>query len=202
MKEKPNYYAIIPAEVRYSKVLTPNAKLLYAEITALCNMNGKCTASTEYFCRLYEVSRGAVQNWLKMLDDNGYIQRTVIYRQGSKEILSRSIKLVDKPSINISTDNTNININNTNLTDSNKKAFFKKPSLDEVKNYCILRKNNIDAQAFIDFYESKGWQIGKEIMKSWKACVRTWESRDKKNPKTMSKIDMQLNEYIKGKEYL
>ena len=67
MKEKPNYYAIIPAEVRYSKTLTPNAKLLYAEITALCNMNGKCTASTQYFCRLYEVSRGAVQNWLKML---------------------------------------------------------------------------------------------------------------------------------------
>ena len=202
MKEKPNYYAIIPAEVRYSKVLTPNAKLLYAEITALCNMNGKCTASTEYFCRLYEVSRGAVQNWLKMLDDNGYIKRTVIYRQGSKQIMHRYINLKDKGSINISTDNTNININNTNLTDSNKKAFFKKPSLDEVKNYCILRKNNIDAQAFIDFYESKGWQIGKEIMKSWKACVRTWESRDKKNPKTMSKIDMQLNEYIKGKEYL
>ena len=202
MKEKPNYYAIIPAEVRYSKALTPNAKLLYAEITALCNMNGKCTASTEYFCRLYEVSRGAVQNWLKMLDDNGYITRVLIYRQGSKEILSRYIKLVDKPSLKMCTDNTNINITNTNLTDSNKKAFFKKPTLDEVKNYCILRKNNIEAEAFIDFYESKGWQIGKEIMKSWKACVRTWESREKKNPKTMSKIDMQLNEYLKGKEYL
>ena len=202
MKEKPNYYAILPAEVRYSKALTPNAKLLYAEITALCNMNGKCTASTEYFCRLYEVSRGAVQNWLKMLDDNGYITRVLIYRQGSKEILSRYIKLVDKPSLKMCTDNTNININNTNLTDSNKKASFKKPTLDEVKNYCILRKNNIEAEAFIDFYESKGWQIGKEIMKSWKACVRTWESREKKNPKTMSKIDMQLNEYLKGKEYL
>jgi len=202
MKEKPNYYAIIPAEVRYSKALTPNAKLLYAEITALCNMNGKCTASTEYFCRLYEVSRGAVQNWLKMLDDNGYITRVLIYRQGSKEILSRYIKLVDKPSLKMCTDNTNINITNTNLTDSNKKAFFKKPTFDEVKNYCILRKNNIEAEAFIDFYESKGWQIGKEIMKSWKACVRTWESREKKNPKTMSKIDMQLNEYLKGKEYL
>jgi len=202
MKEKPNYYAIIPAEVRYSKALTPNAKLLYAEITALCNMNGKCTASTEYFCRLYEVSRGAVQNWLKMLDDNGYITRVLIYRQGSKEILSRYIKLVDKPSLKMCTDNTNINITNTNLTDSNKKASFKKPTLDEVKNYCILRKNNIEAEAFIDFYESKGWQIGKEIMKSWKACVRTWESREKKNPKTMSKIDMQLNEYLKGKEYL
>ena len=83
--DKPNYYAVIPAEVRYNKKLTPNSKLLYAEITALCNMNGKCTASTEYFCRLYEVSRGSIQNWLKMLDDNGYIERTVIFKQGSKE---------------------------------------------------------------------------------------------------------------------
>jgi len=202
MKEKPNYYAIIPAEVRYSKALTPNAKLLYAEITALCNMNGKCTASTEYFCRLYEVSRGAVQNWLKMLDDNDYIQRTVIYKQGTKQIMHRYINLKDKGSIKISTDNTNINITNTNLTDSNKKAFFKKPTLDEVKNYCIIRKNNIDAESFIDFYESKGWQIGKEIMKSWKACVRTWESREKKNPKTMSKLDAQINEWQKAKELL
>ena len=202
MKEKPNYYAIIPAEVRYSKALTPNAKLLYAEITALCNMNGKCTASTEYFCRVYEVSRASIQNWLSLLDKNGYITRVLIYRQGSKEILSRYIKLVDKPSLKMCTDNTNINITNTNLTDSNKKALFKKPTLVEVKNYCILRKNNIEAESFIDFYESKNFMIGKNKMKDWKACVRTWESREKKNPKTMSKIDMQLNEYLKGKEYL
>ena len=202
MKEKPNYYAIIPAEVRYSKALTPNAKLLYAEITALCNMNGKCTASTEYFCRLYEVSRGAVQNWLKMLDDNGYINRTVIYKQGTKQIMHRYINLKDKGSIKISTDNTNINIINTNLTDSNKKAFFKKPTLDEIKNYCILRKNNIEAEAFIDFYESKDWLIGKNKMKNWKACVRTWESREKKNPKTMSKLDAQINVWQEAKKLL
>ena len=206
MKEKPNYYAIIPAEVRYSKALTPNAKLLYAEITALCNMNGKCTASTEYFCRLYEVSRGAVQNWLKMLDDNGYITRVLIYRQGSKEILSRYIKLVDKPSLKMCTDNTNINITNTNLTDSNKKALFKKPTLDEVKNYCILRKNNIDAEAFIDFYSSKNFMIGKNKMKDWKASVRTWESREKNNPKNnskgMSKIHQHLQKNINVKEKL
>ena len=206
MKEKPNYYAIIPAEVRYSKALTPNAKLLYAEITALCNMNGKCTASTEYFCKLYEVSRGAVQNWLKMLDDNGYITRVLIYRQGSKEILSRYIKLVDKPSLKMCTDNTNINITNINLTDSNKKALFKKPTLDEVNNYCILRKNNIEAESFIDFYESKDWLIGKNKMKDWKACVRTWESREKNNPKNnskgMSKIHQHLQKNINVKEKL
>ncbi len=200
--EKPNYYAVIPAEVRYSKKLTPNAKLLYAEITALCNMNGKCNASTQYFCKLYEVSRGSIQNWLKMLEDNGYIERNVIFKQGSKEILTRYIKLKDKGSINICTDNTNININNTNLTDSNKKERFKKPTLDEVKNYCILRNNNIDAESFIDFYESKGWQIGKETMKSWKACVRTWEGREKKKPVTMSKIHQHLQKNINVKAKL
>ena len=118
---KPNYYAVIPAEVRYNKNLTPNAKLLYAEITALCGMNGKCIASTQYFCKVYEVSRASIQNWLKTLEDHGYIIRDVKYRQGSKEILSRSIKLVDKPSIKIYTDNTNAKAyNNTNTTYSNK----------------------------------------------------------------------------------
>jgi len=202
MKEKPSYYAIIPAEVRYSKKLTPNAKLLYAEITALCNMNGKCTASTKYFCKLYEVSRGSIQNWLKMLDDNGYIERTVIFKQGSKEILHRYIKLKDKGSIKNYTDNNNINITNTNLTDSNKKAFFKKPTFDEVNNYCLERNNNIDAEAFIDFYESKNFMIGKNKMKDWKAAVRTWEKREAKKPKTMSKLDAQINAWQEAKKLL
>lgn len=202
MKEKPNYYAIIPAEVRYSKALTPNAKLLYAEITALCNMNGKCTASTEYFCRLYEVSKVSVQKWLKNLEDNNHIRRVNKYKPHSKQIECRVITLVNVPSKEKLSDNTNINITNTNLTDSNKKALFKKPTLDEVKNYCILRKNNIEAESFIDFYESKGWQIGKETMKNWKACVRTWESRENKNPKTISKLDAQINEWQKAKELL
>lgn len=195
MKEKPSYYAIIPAEVRYSKKLTPNAKLLYAEITALCNMNGKCTASTEYFCRLYEVSRASIQNWLKMLDDNGYIIRVIIYRQGSKEILSRYIKLVDKPSLKMCTDNTNINITNTNLTDSNKKAFFKKPTVDEVHQYCNERKNKVCADAFIDFYESKDWMVGSNKMKNWKACVRTWEKRENRNNNTLP------HRHQKGQDY-
>tara|TARA_R110002020_G_scaffold380671_1_gene591837 strand:+ start:1049 stop:1480 length:432 start_codon:yes stop_codon:yes gene_type:complete len=120
--EKPNYYAHITADVRYNKKLTPNAKLLYAEITALCNMNGKCTASTQYFCKLYEVSRASIQNWLKSLEDNNYISRSVTYKDGSKEILSRVIKLSNTtPTLNISTDNTNAKAyTNNNITYSNK----------------------------------------------------------------------------------
>ena len=199
MKEKPNYYAIIPAEVRYSKALTPNAKLLYAEITALCNMNGKCTASTEYFCRVYEVSRASIQNWLSLLDKNGYITRVLIYRQGSKEILSRYIKLVDKPSLKMCTDNTNINITNTNLTDSNTKGSFVKPTIIDINEYCKERKNNVDADTFFNFYESKDWLIGKNKMKDWKACVRTWEkSRNNKN-NTNDRTTPHFHQ--KGKDY-
>ena len=182
MKEKPNYYAILTSEVRYSKALTPNAKLLYAEITALCNMNGKCTASTEYFCRLYEVSRVSIQKWLKNLEDNNHIRRVNIYKQGSKEILTRVITLVNTPSKEKFTDNTNINITNTNLTDSNTKVGFVKPSIIDIKEFCKERKNNVDCETFFNFYESKDWYIGQNKMKNWKACVITWEkSRNNKN---------------------
>jgi hypothetical protein len=198
--EKPNYYAVIPAEVRYNKNLTPNAKLLYAEITALSGMNGKCIASTQYFCRLYEVSRVSIQKWLKILEDNNYIKRVNIYKQGSKEILSRVITLVNTPSKEKFTDNTNINITNTNLTDSNS-ARFKKPTLDEVNNYCILRKNNIDAEAFIAYYESKGWMVGSGKMKNWKAAVTTWEKKNYNKP-TMSKLDAQINAWQEAKKLI
>ena len=144
---KPSYYAVIPAEVRYNKKLTPNAKLLYAEITALCNMNGKCTASTDYFCKLYEVSRISIQKWLKILEDNKYIKRVNIYKQGSKQIETRVITLVNMPCKDKLTDNTNININNNNITYSNK-GRFKKPSINEIGLYCIFRKNSVDAHAF------------------------------------------------------
>ena len=199
MKEKPNYYAILTAEVRYSKALTPNAKLLYAELTALCNMNGKCTASTEYFCRLYEVSRVSIQKWLKNLEDNNHIRRVNIYKQGSKEILTRVITLVNTPSKEKLTDNTNINITNTNLTDSNTKVGFVKPTIIDIKEYCKERKNNVDAETFFDFYESKDWLIGKNKMKNWKACIITWEkSRNNKN-NTNDRTTPHFHQ--KGKDY-
>ena len=52
---------------------------------------------------------------------------------------------------------------------------FEKPSVEEITEYCKLRNNAIDPQHFFDFYESKGWLVGKSRMKDWKACVRTWE---------------------------
>jgi len=73
---------------------------------------------------------------------------------------------------------------NDNVTDINSEAkprsVFKPPTLEEVEAYCLERNNGIDAQQFIDFYSSKGWMIGKNKMKDWKAAVRTWEQRNNK----------------------
>ena len=200
MIEKPNYYAVIPANVRYARGITPNAKLLYAEITALCNMNGKCNASTQYFADLYEVSKTSIQKWLKTLENKEFIKREVIYKKGSKEILSRHITLVKYPTSNKLRDNTNINIPNNNITYSNK-GHFKKPTLIEIDLYCADRKNNVDHLAFYDFYESKNWMVGKNKMKDWKAAIRTWERREKKKT-TMSKLDSQINAWQEAKKLI
>ena len=58
---------------------------------------------------------------------------------------------------------------------------FKKPTIEEIAAYCAERKNNVDPQAFFDFYESVGWRVGNKPMKDWKASVRTWEGREKRN---------------------
>lgn len=58
------------------------------------------------------------------------------------------------------------------------------PKLEDVINYCNERNNGIDAQYFIDFYESKDWMIGKNKMKDWKAAVRTWERNNKNKTNT------------------
>lgn len=63
-----------------------------------------------------------------------------------------------------------------------KKKRFEKPTADQVREYCQERGNNIDAQTFVDFYEAKGWKVGREPMKDWKAAVRTWEKRQRPAP--------------------
>lgn len=70
-EQQRSYYAIIPANVRYDKDLAPNAKLLYGEITALCNEKGYCWATNQYFAELYNVSDRTIKNWISQLTDKG-----------------------------------------------------------------------------------------------------------------------------------
>ena len=78
---------------------------------------------------------------------------------------------------------------------------FKKPTAQEVNEYCVERNNSVNPESFIDFYESNGWKVGKNPMKDWKACVRTWEKNTVKT-KTNSKIDTQIDSWKKAREIL
>ena len=64
---------------------------------------------------------------------------------------------------------------------------FVKPTLSEIEQYCIERKNNVNAEQFFDYYESNGWKVGKNSMKDWKAAVRTWERSEYRNVKVSKK---------------
>ena len=73
---------------------------------------------------------------------------------------------------------------------SKKKESFCIPTLEEVKQYCEERNNKVDAESFVDFYESKGWVVGKTKMKDWKAAIRTWERNDKQKPKKETREEL------------
>jgi len=128
-----NYYAIIPADVRYNKNLTANAKLLYGEITALTNEKGFCWASNSYFSELYKVEKGTISRWISQLEKNDHISTKLIYKKDSKEVERRVIKIDNRykqkngegigkiVKDNIYTINTNNTINNS-LTLKNVKS--------------------------------------------------------------------------------
>ena len=196
---KPNYYAILTSEVRYNENLTPNAKLLYAEITALINMNGECFASNKYFADLYGKSKTTISKWVSELVKEGFVEVKLTYKEGSKEINNRYIRILkggivknlNTPILKKLKDNNTIVNNNTTYSN-------KKPSIEEIKQYCLQRNNGIDAEQFFDFYESKNWYVGKNKMKNWQAAIRTWEKRKTKT----SKIDAQLDNYNNAKKHL
>ena len=61
-----------------------------------------------------------------------------------------------------------------------KRKIFRKPTIEEIAAYCEERQNGVDASQFFDFYESKGWMVGKNPMKDWRAAVRNWEKHNNK----------------------
>ena len=91
--EQPSYYAVLPANVRYDKRLKMLSRLLYAEITALCNKEGYCWASNSYFCDLYQVSESTIKRSLAELKKYNYVNITITYKNNTKEVASRNIML-------------------------------------------------------------------------------------------------------------
>ncbi len=205
MAENRSYYAVIPASVRYDKNVSSSAKLLYGEISALCNQKGFCWAENSYFQDLYGVGKNSILRWIKELEDGGHIYKNIQY--DGKRVIGRCLSIVPNdttpsqkcdegspkndttPSPKNDTPASyynNTNINNTFNKNIKPPVSFVKPTIEEISAYCKERNNGIDPENFYDFYQSKNWFVGKTKMSDWKACVRTWE-KNRKTDKPQSK---------------
>lgn len=91
MTDKPSYYSILTADVRYDEKLNASEKLLFSEITALSNKHGYCTAGNGYFSKLYNVSDRSVTRWIRHLKELGYLKYVPIYKKDSKEVAERRL---------------------------------------------------------------------------------------------------------------
>lgn len=209
MEEKPNYFAIIPAEVRYDNDLRANEKLLFGEITALTQKTGECWASNKYFSELYGVQPNAVATWIRNLKNKNYIQVDYIYK--GKEIEKRIIKIgiIQKDTTSYSKryeggiqkdnwggiqkgeENNIKDINNTSINNNSSKK-FSKPTIEDIQKYIDDNNLNVNANNFYDYYESNGWKVGHNSMKDWKATLRRWSRTNKADDKRPSWIDKEI----------
>jgi hypothetical protein len=105
MDNRPSYYAVIPASVRYCKELEMGARILYGEITALSNKNGYCFATNNYFAEIFDVDSRTIQNWLSSLRVNNFIH-IEIDREGIQT--TRKIYVILPENQNIFTERKNL----------------------------------------------------------------------------------------------
>lgn len=151
---KKSYYAIIPASVRYDEDLSPSAKLLYGEITALANERGYCWASNKYFADSYGVSKRSVRTWIKQLEDKGYITVKILYKENSKEVAERRLyietsgeKLDGVVKKSSGGANENFHYNNTNNNTNNN--IYSRAELDRTSD------SQEDIKRIVDYLNKK-----------------------------------------------
>lgn len=184
----------IPRVVMEDERLSSSEKILYAEIACY----DECFTSNAFLAKRIGLSETRVTRFISRLKDFGYVNQTSF--DGRKRFLKAFTTMVPsqkrQPSLveNDYPDQSKMttidnNVNNNERTDTHTVASapvrFAKPSVEEVKAYCSERKNLVNPEAFVDFYDSKGWKIGSQSMKDWKAAVRTWERRDSPAAKTV-----------------
>ena len=176
----------IPIEIWQDKSLSWNEKILLMEIDSFTAKDRECYISNEYIAELLGVTDRCARKYLSHLLQLGLIR--VVKFDGRKRYVESTISFQAEWNIcsrqdGVSVPHTDNNeyINNNSLY-KRESSRFQKPSIDEIRQYCISRNNSVDPEQFFNFYESKGWIIGKSPMKDWRAAVRTWEKREKEIP--------------------
>jgi hypothetical protein len=95
IESRPSYYSILPANVRYDENLTSLEKLLYSEITSLCDKTGSCWARNEYFANLFSKNVSTISRNIKKLEKKKYI--FIVYKKKGNQIVERGISIINNP---------------------------------------------------------------------------------------------------------
>ncbi len=171
--DHPNYFSVLPAEVRYDNDLCPNAKLLYSEITCLCNKNGYCESSNDYFANLYKTTKETISRWISQLKKKKYIDVLFYKPNPEKNETKRILSIGNNPLLNV--------INN-----SNERQEEKADPLDEKINTPLdenvkgphdkkVKHNNIklnnSSNNIYNYYEKK---FNKPITEYSKNFINEW----------------------------
>lgn len=183
-------FITIPERIYRDTRLSPRAVLLYGLVLSL-TQNGFCWANYRFLAERLGVSKDRISRLVSELTDFNLIRLEKDLQSGK-----RCIYPIGENNVGIGEntntpcqkhqypigENTNHRIinredNRESVRTPVKSKSFKPPTVGEVQTYCTERGNGIDAQHFVDYYEARGWKLGKDTMKNWKAAVRTWERR-------------------------
>ena len=162
-------------------------------ISSLTAEKGYCYASNTYLANIFDTTEISISRKINKLASKNYI--AIEYEKRGCEVISRKIRLtkmlIDDYQKCYSTINKNVKDNNTSINNTSinkekiyKKEKFKKPTIDEVRAYINEKNFSVNPEAFIDYYESNGWKVGKNQMKDWKATLRGWNRREAKPVET------------------
>lgn len=192
----------IPKEIWLSENLTLQEKIILVEIDSLETEEKGCYASNKYFAEFFKISLARVSQIIKSLEKKKYLR--VDYITENKQILERQLRIQKPPYpevLNIlkggikyskggyleNYKDNNINNNNINNKENNNiniitKERFKKPTLEEVEEYCKQRNSSVDPKTFYEYFETGGWIDSKgNKVKNWKQKIITWEGNRKQS---------------------
>ena len=162
----------IPIEIWQNRSLSWNEKILLMEIDSFTAKDRECYISNEYIAELLGVTDRCSRKYLSHLLELGLVR--VVKFDGWNNCSGQA-----GTSVPHTDNNEYIHKNSLYKRGSTR---FQKPTIEEIRQYCLEKGYNVDAEQFFNFYESKGWVVGKSPMKNWRAAVCTWNKREKDIP--------------------
>ena len=177
----------IPRDLWLSTDLSLQEKVLLVEIDSLSKTERGCFASNDHFASFLGLSKERARKVIASLVSKGYVSSEMEYRDGTKEVVRRWLKV--NPPYGTNQPHPTVGSDQESNTDIEKKEIPKgiskeKPTRDEVREYIKDKGYHFSPDEFFDYYEASNWHKSDgKIVRNWKQCCVTWESHCKPSQK-------------------